>query len=259
VERLAPLPCKPQAIIAERWLPYPEVKRRVLFKPAPPDPIVVKPRNIVVQWTPPCVSVKQAVRYLGVVKANPDDYIEKYSNELKLPNEFPQVILDIKTPGGYELAANLPADNSVYKLEGEIDALNLIDMKREGLTDYVNQLVEFNKKKQANENNVQTLGGHSRSSSSSLLRRSKSDDHQNRSHVNLMKNLLIDQIFIELDKENTGSLPIKDAERVLFKMSNSLGKTNDMNEIQNMISLLEVNSEGLVSLDKFRAVFMKVL
>ena len=27
----------------------------------------------------------------------------------------------------------------------------------------------------------------------------------------------------------------------------------------NMISLLEVNSEGLVSLDKFRAVFMKVL
>lgn len=47
VERLAPLPTKPQAVIAERWLPYKEVKRRVIFKPAPPDPIIVKPRNVI--------------------------------------------------------------------------------------------------------------------------------------------------------------------------------------------------------------------
>jgi hypothetical protein len=46
IERLPPLPCKPQAIIAERWLPYTAVKRRVIFQGAPPDPIIVKPRNV---------------------------------------------------------------------------------------------------------------------------------------------------------------------------------------------------------------------
>jgi hypothetical protein len=46
IERLPPLPCKPQAVIAERWLPYATLKRRVIFQGAPPDPIIVKPRNV---------------------------------------------------------------------------------------------------------------------------------------------------------------------------------------------------------------------
>ena len=50
IERFAQLPAKPQSVLIERWLPYSEVKRRVIFRAAPPDPIVVKPRNIIVQW-----------------------------------------------------------------------------------------------------------------------------------------------------------------------------------------------------------------
>ena len=46
IERLAPLPSKPQSVIIERWLPYTAVKRRVIFQGAPPDPIIVKPRNV---------------------------------------------------------------------------------------------------------------------------------------------------------------------------------------------------------------------
>ena len=59
IERLAPMPVKPQSVLIERWLPYSQQKRRVIFKPAPPDPEIVKPRNLIVQWSPPCVSVKQ--------------------------------------------------------------------------------------------------------------------------------------------------------------------------------------------------------
>ena len=53
---LAPLPQKPQAVLIERWLPFKEVKRRVVFnKPTQPDPVVIKPRNVIVQWDAPKV------------------------------------------------------------------------------------------------------------------------------------------------------------------------------------------------------------
>ncbi len=53
VERMAQLPSKPQSVLIERWLPYVEVKRKVIFQPAPPDPVVIKPRNVIVQWETP--------------------------------------------------------------------------------------------------------------------------------------------------------------------------------------------------------------
>lgn len=57
IERLATLPTKPQPVIVERWLPYRQMKRRVVFhKAAAPPPAVVKPRNIIVQWEAPQVS-----------------------------------------------------------------------------------------------------------------------------------------------------------------------------------------------------------
>ena len=69
IERLAPLPSKPQNVIIERWLPYGEVKRRVVFnKPTEPEPVVVTPRNIIVQWEAPEVNVTKEVKYLGKKK-----------------------------------------------------------------------------------------------------------------------------------------------------------------------------------------------
>ena len=59
IERLAPIPSKPQAVVIERWLPYTKPKRRVIFQSAPQDPVVVKPKNIIVQWDAPNVVIKQ--------------------------------------------------------------------------------------------------------------------------------------------------------------------------------------------------------
>lgn len=61
IERLAPIPAKPQAIIAERWLPYAQQKRKVIFRSAPPDPIIVKPRNVVIQWEAPEVTIRKGI------------------------------------------------------------------------------------------------------------------------------------------------------------------------------------------------------
>lgn len=69
IERLAPLPSKPQAVIIERWLPYSQVKRRVIFcKPEErEEPILVKPRNIIIQWESPQVHFKNEILHLRLV------------------------------------------------------------------------------------------------------------------------------------------------------------------------------------------------
>ena len=78
IERLAPMPSKPQSVLIERWLPYNDVKRRVIFQAAPPDPVVIKPRNVIVQWEAPNVAVRKEYKYLGVVRANPCEYVQRY-------------------------------------------------------------------------------------------------------------------------------------------------------------------------------------
>ncbi len=83
VERLAPIPPKPQPVIIERWLPYAQVKRRVIYQRTTStadhqdvcagggNAEVLKPRNVIVQWEAPKVTVKQCVKYLGTIRANP--------------------------------------------------------------------------------------------------------------------------------------------------------------------------------------------
>ena len=62
-----------------RWLPYPQVKRRVVFNRSKEvDPVAGKVRNVIVQWEAPQVSIRKEVKYLGVIDANPVEYVQKY-------------------------------------------------------------------------------------------------------------------------------------------------------------------------------------
>ena len=68
IERLPQIPCKPQSIIIERWLPYKQIKRRVIYTKVNDenDEIVpVKQKNIIVQWDPPKVEIKKQFKDLG--------------------------------------------------------------------------------------------------------------------------------------------------------------------------------------------------
>ena len=85
IERLPALPAKPQNVIIERWLPYAEGgKRRVIFNKAAALAEVANPRNVIVQWTEPSASIRQEVKYLGVIRANPEEYVQRYGGELKV-------------------------------------------------------------------------------------------------------------------------------------------------------------------------------
>lgn len=140
VERLPPMPAKPQSVLVERWLPYAQAKRRVIYNRANQrDPVVMKPRNVIIQWEPPKVSIKKQYRYLGVIRANPADYVQRYGPTLKESSQLPQFVLDIKTPPDLVLAANHQY-NDLHELYGDVDALRLVDLEREGLGQYRNYL-----------------------------------------------------------------------------------------------------------------------
>jgi len=136
IERLAPLPSKPQSIIIERWLPYKGLKRRVIFqRNTVPDPVVVKPRNVVIQWEAPAVTIRKEFKDLGVIRANPVEYVQRYGAELKAYAELPAFVKEVRPPQGVVLAGEYQAP-AVLELEGDLQALSLIDLNANGLGEY---------------------------------------------------------------------------------------------------------------------------
>ena len=53
IERLPQLPAKPPNVLIERWLPYKQAKRRVIYRPVDESrqPVFVKPKNVIVSIT----------------------------------------------------------------------------------------------------------------------------------------------------------------------------------------------------------------
>ena len=77
------MPSKPQSVIIERWLPYAPIKRKVIFQKInmeTNEQIVENPKNVIIQWTAPDVKIRKEFKYLGIIRANPIEYIGKFKN-----------------------------------------------------------------------------------------------------------------------------------------------------------------------------------
>ena len=141
VEKLADQPAKPQNIVIEKWLPYKARTRRVVFQRScvPPPP---NPRNLIIEWQQPCVQVEQQCVDLGVVDADPEEYVRQYGCELKRPEDIPQLCQNGGCGGnGLQRSATWAASSfsragDVLRLEGDVDALRRVDLAAEGLSDY---------------------------------------------------------------------------------------------------------------------------
>lgn len=145
IERLAPLPSKPQPVVVERWLPYPSMKRKVLFHRSS-DALALppKPKNLIIQWQEPEVQIRKEFKYLGSIKVEPRDYKETYGQELLSAKDLPDIVNSFQNPDGLELASEQPANAFSYELEGDILALRMVDLNKEGLEEYADFLNEFN-------------------------------------------------------------------------------------------------------------------
>jgi len=132
VERLPPIPSKPQQIFIERWLPYGQQTQRVVYQPAKPACIIPDPKNIVIQWESPDVEIRKEFKNLGVIHANPQEYVAKYGASLLRPESLPEVAVHYGSQPGLQLAAtHRPPEVPI--LEGDLHALSLIDLDSVGL------------------------------------------------------------------------------------------------------------------------------
>lgn len=106
-------------MIIERWLPYRQIKRRVIYAKSTSNmgkegtgaggngsAVMVKPKNIIIQWEPPRVHIKKEFKDLGIVRANPVEYVQRYGSSLKRSIELPSFVKEIKPPDGVVLAAD---------------------------------------------------------------------------------------------------------------------------------------------------------
>lgn len=110
-----------------------------MFERQPEPASYVKPRNMIIEWESPQVRVTRRVFDMGVKQASPEEYISKYSTSLLDVTQMPEYVRDIRpTTTGLVLAADVAKSGQfqVPQLEGDVFALSLIDLEREGLGEY---------------------------------------------------------------------------------------------------------------------------
>ena len=131
----APLP---QDVTIERWLGYPRQQRRVIHKPAPVLQTVPTPKNLLIDWNATNnTRVHQKLNFLGIEQADPESYERKYGSELTETHRLPKEAdgLNSRLPGGEELSVKQKPKE--YILEGDVDALNLVDRRKVNLNEYL--------------------------------------------------------------------------------------------------------------------------
>ncbi|CAF0766482.1 unnamed protein product [Brachionus calyciflorus] len=142
IERLPPIPPKPQQIFLEKWLPFKKQKRRVIYEKAEPDCVLPNPRNLIIQWDPPQVEINRRYKNLGVFKVDPVEYLNRHRSDLINHNEFISKARNIGIPSNL-IEKDSHQDLGEPELEGDIEALNLIDLDRVGLSNYRDLLNNF--------------------------------------------------------------------------------------------------------------------
>jgi len=123
-----------------RWLAPAPRTRRVIFKPAPPTcapPAPPPPKNLHVIWEPCSLEAATEFRFLGQECAQPG---QTGSGQVVATGQLPQFALSQQAPAGERWASDARPGDDIPKLVGDLEALKLIDLDREGLSEYRAQL-----------------------------------------------------------------------------------------------------------------------
>ena len=229
IERLAPLPNKPQSVIIERWLPYTQPKRKVIFKQANQSNSNIKNfKNVIIQWETPDVIVKKEIKHLGVIKADPIDYVQRFGNSLKSAKELPEFVLQIKAPQDLVLAADCEAN--FHELEGDVESLKLVDLDKEGLSEYKLQLENIS---------VDSM---------------KTGSKQKLHFLNY-----VSELFSQIDHEKNSILSYEEAKNLILKFKSRLGK-NCCNDNENLFfQNFKKKFNDFVSLNDLKRAFEEYL
>lgn len=253
IERLAPLPSKPQNVIIERWLPYGEVKRRVIFnKPTQPDPVVVPPRNIIVQWEAPDVTVSKEIKYLGVVRANPAEYVEKYGSTLV--TEMPEFVKEIATPAEVGVLAADYRAKSLVELEGELEGFQYVDLDKEGLGEYRNYLSNLG---------INDLGAVAAAEAAAKAAAATSSAVSSSASASISaassaaSNAAL-RIFQMIDADNSGTISKGEAERIVLRLNSRLNRAYGENDVKAFFTSITGDNDTITQ-EEFITAFQRMV
>jgi Ca2+-binding EF-hand superfamily protein len=244
IERIPQLPAKPPAIIIERWLPYKEQKRRVVFyQNKEPDPVVEKQRNVIIEWETPNVTIKKEYKNLGIVRTDPYEYISMYRDEVKSTIDLP---VEFTVPNDVSLASKSQS-SPVFELEGDIEALKLVDLDREGLSVYKRYFEEPISRPESISN--------TQNFEASLSLDQSTDEIIEPVKIPLdttFLNYFLANSFAALD--NNGDLKIRRKEGIkLFKRLNkALKLNNSKDEIRAFICNFKRDDDGFIDFHDFK-------
>jgi len=113
-----------------------ELGNQIVLNPRPEDPLPHCPtKNIVLNWEKrKCCEIKTNLKNLGIEQVDPKEYKKKYGTTLVHTEKLPELAQQVKNEHGIQLAA----DYGKYfnSLEGDVHALTMVDLDKEGLSEY---------------------------------------------------------------------------------------------------------------------------
>ena len=107
--------------------PHLQQKRRIVFVS---NHLAEKSKKVVED---PKVIINKKFRNLGVVRVNPNDYLSKYGDEIVSKDAIDKILPQNKLMSE---SIQLRSESPTPELEGDIEALKLIDLDLEGLSCY---------------------------------------------------------------------------------------------------------------------------
>ena len=125
----------------------------------------------------------------------------------------------------------------MYELEGDVYALNLVDLEREGLVEYRYLLKQL---APTESNGSITSASYSTSNSSSNV-------------INL------GELFSTVDIDRNNTVSFEDAEKLLARLNGRLGRRMGDDEVKQFFHSIDLTSEGRVDIYEFKHQFEKQL
>lgn len=228
VEKLPQIPAKPQSILIERWLPYKQQKRKIIYhKPTEQVQPLPDPKNVIIDWQSPDVEVVQRFKSMGVFCTDPKEYVRRYGSVAKPIDKLPKIAAEIKAPEGLVLASESRIE-ALPKIEGDLEALKLVDLDKVGLGEFRSFL---------------TKSGYL---TQSIAKSSKSTE----SHRSLA-----DDLFETIECDN-GLARIDDAQEALYGLNSRYGKKLTQNELTTYLITLDADHDEYLTIDEFRKAFV---
>ena len=175
------------------------------------------------------------------MKSNPDEYIKKYADEIRSRSVVDQIVPQIHAG----TQNNSDEKSPVLELEGDIEALKLVDLDREGLSGYRKFLKEQNIK----------LVTHKASRPSST--KSNDDNQSTKSSKSNFDSAFLNYFLANsfATKDENGFLKIKRREglKLFKKLNKALSLNFSKQEMVNFICGFDRDSAGFIDFNEFKS------